>query len=195
MTFASEQNIIQEWSSSNIVPPHMVWKTSNQKIIRKCRKCSREYSQRASDMLSHGCILCNNVSEKKVFEYLQNESYIFEYQIQFPWSQKFTFDFCINDNILLELDGPQHFKPVRSWSSGWKTMQNDVEKEKLALQNEYFVIRIAQQHIHNGEWKTFLKSSICQIKKNELRPCIFTQDCKEYTAGIYKRLHTEESFF
>ena len=194
MTFASEPNIIQEWSESNVVPPNMVWKTSIQKIKRKCKKCSREYSQRASDMLFHNCILCNNISEKKVFDFLNDEKYNFQYQTHFPWSSNFTFDFCI-DNIIIELDGPQHFKPVRSWSSGWKTMQNDVTKETLALKNEYFIIRIAQQYIHDEQWKTFLKNTIFNIKKNKCSPCIFTQDCKEYNSGIYKRLHTEDFFF
>lgn len=194
-TFASEPSIVEEWSALNLFSPNMIWKTSKQKVLRKCKKCSREYLQSANNMLSHGCILCNNISEKKVFDFLKNEKYDFEYQIKFPWSAKFTFDFCIDNNIIIEIDGPQHFKPIKSWSSGWEIMHNDVAKENLALEHNYFVIRIAQKHLYNEEWKIFLHDNITKIKKKEITPCIITQNCKEYYSGIYKRLHTDTFFF
>ncbi len=194
MTFALESVILDEWSEVNSVKPNMVWKTSQKKIIRKCKKCQREYTQKANNMLSHGCILCNNISERKVYDFLREKKYSFEYQIQFSWCKNFTFDFCI-DNIIIEIDGPQHFKPVKSWSSGWKTMYNDIEKENLALANNHYIIRVAQRNLYENGWKEYLQENIDKIKKNEFQPCVITQNCKEYNSGIYKRLHTQNFFF
>ena len=51
------------------------------------------------------------------------------------------FDFLINKNILLEIDGLQHF----NWKSPQETQKCDFYKMKQALDKEYKIIRIFQE--------------------------------------------------
>ena len=58
------------------------------------------------------------------------------------------YDFCIEENnIIIELDGAQHFRQVRNWKSPEEQFENDKYKEKCANENSYSVIRLLQEDV------------------------------------------------
>ena len=59
------------------------------------------------------------------------------------------YDFCIPDlNIIIELDGGQHFKDVQIWKSNWKEQfKNDKYKQECANANHYSMIRLLQEDV------------------------------------------------
>jgi hypothetical protein len=117
------------------------------------------------------------------------------YQAQFQWSDKFRYDFLVPPNILIELDGPQHFVPVRTWKSGFEVCDTDVTKEELASANHHHVIRLLQSDVWSDKdrWREFLAQSILDCQ-DAAQAMVITPDRKEYTDGIYRRLRCA-SFF
>ena len=81
-----------------------------------------------------------------------------------PDTTKFLpFDFVIEAlKVIIELDGPQHFKQVRNWMNPSKAYLRDRYKEYVAKQNGYTVIRILQEDAWEDriEWKPLLLDAI-----------------------------------
>lgn len=77
------------------------------------------------------------------------------------------FDIVIFDlNIIIEVDGPQHFRQISNWQSPEKTQETDMFKMNCAIQNSYYVIRILQEDIYyeTYRWEINLLSTINHIK-------------------------------
>ena len=95
------------------------------------------------------------------------------HQFKQDWCMKKTylkFDFCIPEhNIIIELDGPQHFIQVSNWSSPQEQFENDKFKEKCANENSYSVIRILQEDVllNKYEWVKELCDTIEEIKNGD----------------------------
>ena len=68
-------------------------------------------------------------------------------------------------NLLIELDGAQHFRQVMNWKDPVETRKRDIYKMNQALINGYSVIRILQEDvwIDKNNWETNLKSAILDI--------------------------------
>lgn len=82
--------------------------------------------------------------------------------------RKYRFDFFIQQiNVIIEIDGRQHFQQVSNWNSSEETMSNDVTKMKFAVANELHIIRIVQQDILDKQsvWKQRLKDVLDNINK------------------------------
>lgn len=195
-SLASVPRVVNEWSSENIRKPRNVWKSSSKQYKLECNKCNRHYNQCASNMEKHGCSMCNNKTEVKLFNFLKL-NYDVETQVKFCWSGKFSFDFRV-DNILIELDGPQHFRPIARWKSGWQHVENDVIKEELAVQNHFFVLRVLQKDVFEdkNDWQTYLTTEMKNVfaKKYE-NARVITSSSYEYNQGVYKRFRANASFF
>ena len=80
--------------------------------------------------------------------------------------------------IIIELDGPQHFIQISNWETPDTQFTNDLEKTMTALDNGYSVIRIIQEDVLNDtyDWYNELYSIIqstnktmvsCLCKNNE----------------------------
>ena len=195
-TLASVSRIVDEWSSENKVNPRNVWKTSSKQYKLECSKCNRQYFQRAIHMQKHGCSMCNNKTEVKLFHFLK-ANYDVKTQVKFSWSGKFSFDFQI-ENILIEVDGPQHFRPIAGWKSGWQHIENDLIKEEHAVQNSFFVLRVLQKDIFEdkNDWQTYLTTEINNIFAKKYENCqVITSSSAEYMQGVYKRFRSNASFF
>ncbi len=194
-TLATSERALKRWHSTNNTQPRKVWRTSCKRVWLQCENCTRVYAQPASRVDLHDCALCANKTEKKLYDALRAVDANVAYQAQFDWSRQYRYDFFIRPNILIELDGPQHFVPVRSWKSGFDVCDTDVKKEELATQHGFFVIRVLQDDVWNdvGDWKCFLDTSISKCG-DSLPAAVFTPDRKQYASGIYRRLRSAVFF-
>ncbi len=90
-------------------------------------------------------------------------------------------------NLIIELDGRQHFKEIRNWGDPVVRTQTDIYKMKCAINNGYSVIRILQEDVYydRHNWKNVLTNHIKQYDK----PCvIFLSDSDVYNKHIDSEL-------
>ena len=84
-----------------------------------------------------------------------------------PKTNKYLpYDFVIEDlKIIIELDGPQHFKQIGNWQSPELTNVNDIYKINCANNNGYSIIRILQKDVwHNKyDWLNEIQININTI--------------------------------
>lgn len=127
------------------------------------------------------CPMCPKKTEAKMFEWL-TKMYPEEGQIicqaTFDWckspkSGRFLYyDFYIPElSIIIEIDGPQHFKQISNWCSPEETQKMDRYKEKVALENGISIIRLFQEDVlfDKGKWK---KEMLNAIGANRIEPKI-----------------------
>ncbi len=67
---------------------------------------------------------------------------------------KISYDFLLS-NIIIELDGRQHFEQVKNWDSPIHNHNNDINKISKALDNGYNIIRLSQYDVLKdlNDWK------------------------------------------
>ena len=93
------------------------------------------------------------------------------------------FDFVIEDlNIIIELDGEQHFKQISNWTSPEIQIEKDKYKLKCANENGFSIIRLLQNDVSKDKfnWKEEIKSSISKIIEEQKTQNIFICKNKEY---------------
>jgi P4 family phage/plasmid primase-like protien len=116
-------------------------------------------------------------TETKLYEWLKSKFPFVEREKQFSWTLNIDtnhfrrYDFFIKDfNILIELDGIQHFQQVQGWENVREIQRIDNVKNELALQNGYHVIRICQRIVwkdaEDWEGQLFTAISGLKMKKN-----------------------------
>ena len=94
-------------------------------------------------------------------------------QFKQEWCKNITYlpyDFCIpNLNIIIELDGAQHFKQVSNWQSPEDTFAIDKYKEQCANDNNYSMIRLLQEDVFYDkyDWCKELCDAIEDIKRGD----------------------------
>ena len=124
----------------------------------------------------HGCTLCVNKSESKLFSLLKKNFSDVERQAYFSWSKSpysgmyFKFDFHIKTiNCIVELDGDQHFKQVRNWNSPEFCQKRDIWKVQRANENGISIIRVYCPNLLKKSEKWFDDNVLkLLIKRNEL---------------------------
>lgn len=113
------------------------------------------------------CPKCVNKTENEVYKFLSN--YDAERSIKFNWcknldtNKHLPFDILlVKFNIIIEVDGPQHFFQISNWKSPQYNLLRDNYKAKCAIENGYSLIRISQEDVRNNkiDWKTLLTESI-----------------------------------
>ena len=91
------------------------------------------------------------------------------YQLRVDFCKNLSYlpyDFYIlNFNIIIELDGMQHFSQIQNWDPPEKTRKNDIFKMKKAIESKYNIIRLFQKDIweDNYDWKTYLQNKISYL--------------------------------
>ena len=163
------------------------YKNSREKIIIIC-KIHGEFLQSPEDHThsNSGCPHCINKTEGKLYENLQPlyPKIIIQFKKDWCKNKKYLpFDFCIEEyKVIIELDGPQHFKQVSNWSSPEEQFKNDKYKEKCANENGYFIIRLLQEDVFNDkyDWKTELIDNIEKIKIDNIIQNIYMCKNNEY---------------
>ena len=162
----------QYWSSRNKKIPRQVFKSSGHKYWFDCENCTHSFEMTLNAVTSGGrwCAHCKYKTERKLYETLLPlyPTIIREFKQDWCKNIKYLpFDFCLPDiNILIELDGPQHFRQVSNWTSPEKTTETDKYKEQCANANNYSVIRILQEDVwlDKYDWLQKLCSAIEDIK-------------------------------
>ena len=117
------------------------------------------------------CPDCKHKTEKLVFEFLKENFEQVISQAKFDWCKDkrcLPFDFIIND-IIIEVDGQQHFDQVSTWKDPKETQERDFFKMNKALENNYKIIRISQEDIFRNKinWKELLLEAIEKLKTTE----------------------------
>jgi very-short-patch-repair endonuclease len=115
------------------------------------------------------CPFCVNKTETKLYEILHLYTSL-QRQFKPTWCEKKYFDYCIPEyNIIIELDGPQHFRQVSNWISPEETHINDMYKQKCANDNYYSTIRLLQEDVlyDTYDWFGELINTIENIKNGD----------------------------
>lgn len=108
------------------------------------------------------CICSDGISipEKFVYYLLQYFNIEFEYQYRPKWNNKKFYDFYIRKlNMIVEVNGGQHYKTVRLWETNAKisTKENDELKKETALNNG--IEKYIQLDLRNSDLE-WMKNSI-----------------------------------
>ena len=140
-------------------------------VIIICKKHGEFIQNAYSHLQGCSCPLCKNKTEGKLYEKLSLYYPSIVSQFKQRWCkniQYLPFDFCVPEhNIILELDGEQHFRQISNWKSPDETFKIDKFKEKCANDNNYSVIRLLQEDVWNDkyDWCKELCHVIDEIKQ------------------------------
>ena len=167
-SFASTEKA-KYWSEKNEIKPRYIFKNSNNKYWFNCDKQHIFYS--CLNGISNGCWCpyCINKTEQKVYEQLIIFYRTLQQQYKVEWCKKksyLPFDFVIPEhNIIIELDGRQHFTQVSNWSSPEEQQINDKYKMDCANKHNYSVIRLLQEDVFYDtyNWLEELNENIKKI--------------------------------
>ena len=175
-SFASSEKA-KYWSRKNSVKPRDIMLSGGEKFWFDCGVCKHSFLSPLNGVKrGNWCPLCKNKTEGKLKLFLSSLSeFTLTYQHKFDWCRSletkrpYPFDFLLqcgagetmetkelkSTNIIIELDGPQHFLQVSNWQSHDITRERDLYKSKLALENSYSVIRICQEDVFSDtiDWK------------------------------------------
>jgi very-short-patch-repair endonuclease len=151
------------WSDKNKENCEKIALQSKKKILFNCGICSNEYEQSPNDKSNgRGCPYCVNKTELKVSNFLKEQNVKFKRQFDIENIKKY-YDFYLPDfNLILEIDGDQHFKQVSNWGCPDETMINDIEKMIYGLEKSISFLRIYQPDIWEDkiDWKTYILKNL-----------------------------------
>jgi len=95
---------------------------SREKVIIICKKHG-EFLQSPNDHTHSkaGCPCCMNKTEGKFYKFMKEiyPNVIHQFKVDFCKNKKhLPYDFCIPEyKIIIELDGPKHFRQISNWST------------------------------------------------------------------------------
>jgi len=166
--------------------PRQVFKNSHSIFVFICEK-NHNFNKNVS-LVTRGrwCPFCINKTEQKLFDQLIKLYPTLQQQFKVKWCKNKTylpFDFVIPEyNIIIELDGPQHFMQISNWASPEETNINDKYKMECANKNNYSVIRLTQEDVFYDKynWKEDLLNNIEKIKNDKIIQNIYMCKNNEY---------------
>jgi len=166
-----------------------------------CNVCDDEFETQVTNVASGTwCPNCKNKTEAKLLTWLKDKCDDVIPQATFDWAickatnSNYVYDFYLpRVNIIIELDGDQHFRQVLNWKSPESTQQRDVDKMLLALQNGAHFIRIYQDDVYHDRenWENQLWHLIRQGKE----ALAFLKTKKTMVTDLYKMYEKECSLF
>ncbi len=153
--FHKRPDLMTEWNydDNTHLNPKLLFPASHTYCAWRCGKCGHKYTA----MLSHrstsgtGCRVCATRPREcsavnKIQKWLRDNGFIVEREATFPdlyWKRPLRFDFRVNQNIIIEFDGAQHFKPFwgdKTWSN---IRHRDKIKNKYCMTNALPFLRIS----------------------------------------------------
>lgn len=188
-SFASHEKS-KYWSDENKISPRQVAKGANKKYSFQCDKCSYKFKMKPSKISgsNYWCPNCVNKTEKKLHEWLNKkigEKYIIKEKPIDINEKSYRYDFTItNLNIIIELDGDQHFKEIKVWKNDpKKALETDIIKIKYANENNYTIIHLLQEDVFNNKNNWEEKLLGC-LKKYDTPEIIFIDNQNIYKNHI-----------
>ncbi len=170
------------WSKRNDLKPYQVFLYSNFKYIFECKICTSDFTAVLYNITydNSWCPCVKNKTETKLYEYIINHysNIIKQFTIKNCKKKRLLhFDFCIKEvKIIIELDGPQHFKQISNWKSAEDTLINDTFKTKKANEAGFHIIRILQEDIYYDkfDWQAKILELIdqCQLEQKNIFYCL-----------------------
>ncbi len=174
-SFASHP-MIKYWINKNNINPRNTFKYCDTKCWFKCEN-NHEFDISLSNLANNRwCPICKNKCEQKLFDKLVIKFPNIKTQFRKDWckndltNKHLPFDFAIEEyNIIIELDGRQHFEQVSNWISPEEQYKRDLYKMRCANKNNYSVIRIYQLDVWEDsfDWYSKLIEYIDLIIKNK----------------------------
>ena len=155
-------------------------------IIIICKKHGEFTQQPYVHLLNHGCPSCINKTEFKFFNRIKELYPRIKRQYKVEWCKNklyLPFDFAIEElNIIIELDGEQHFKQISNWTSPEIQIEKDKYKMKCANENGFSVIRMLQNDVSKDifDWLMEINNIISKIVDEKKIQNIFICKNNEY---------------
>jgi len=150
----------------------MLAKCSDVVVIFDCPYCKREYQSTVSNVYyGKWCGCKKHKGEEKLYNFLIHmfPNRTIQRNVNFEWckneeTDKFLpFDFCIDEYIVVELDGQQHFSDIPRWkTNAVEKQERDIYKMTCALSEGLRVIRLYQVDVwkDKNNWAAKLKALI-----------------------------------
>lgn len=141
-----------------------------------CECGNKTKISRKALMNQQRCVMCKNKTERIVNGFLEDQYSNIIPQPKFEWCKAkrlLPFDFLLDDlKILIEVDGPQHFRQVSNWGSPEEALERDIYKTKLALRHGYSLIRISQADIkaNTVDWQEMIND---EVKEYSQPTCVY----------------------
>ena len=160
---------------------------NKKQVIIICKKHGEFTQQPFVHLSRHGCPSCINKTEFKFFEKIKELYPSIKRQYKVEWCKNklhLPYDFVIEDlNIIIEVDGEQHFKQISNWTSPEIQIEKDKYKIKCANKNGFSVIRLLQTDVSkdNFDWLTEINTAISKIQDEKTVQNIFICKNNEYT--------------
>lgn len=129
-----------------------------------CVKCNLTFEQRPSSHLAgHGCPYHMYKTQARVFKHIQTLYPGSLYEYRFPNLPNRRFDIFIPEvQVVVEIDGRQHFEQIKNWGNPEDTHRIDRDKMDFLLCNGITVIRLYQPDVYKDsiDWKGFINDTI-----------------------------------
>lgn len=128
-----------------------------------CNRCKEVFIKSPSSHLygKQGCPRHKNKTQYMVLDYVRTlypDSYS---EFRFECLKNRKFDIYIPSvNLIIEIDGDQHFRQVNNWKTPEAVHRSDVEKMTFAISRGISIIRFYQPDIWNNklDWKDIIGS-------------------------------------
>ena len=175
------------------------WKANMKNIYSRvpihCRKCdfspdTTSFCNFAYGRLQVGC-RCTRKTEGKLIKFLISKYSKENVKTESRLDKLFRYDARLTfANVLIELDGIQHFQPVSKWGGVERLKQQvstDLLKEIDAIEAGFVLIRVAQADVRRDrfDWRMYLQDEIQAAVENPCPRVVVPAHCREYTAGVY----------
>lgn len=179
------------WNEKNTISPRQICRNSGIKFFFNCNVCHNEFFKTAKSInTGQWCPKCTYKTERKLYEFLQSLNR-FEITRELKLescrskttNRHYSFDFCLDNKIIIELDGPQHFRQISNWQSPKKALKRDIFKMDKATAEGYSVIRIFQEDVLNDEhkWQKRLLRYIDRIIEGTRCNIFFVKGSQSYS--------------
>lgn len=191
-SFASHEKA-KFWCGSNKLKPREVIKGSRGKYKFICEKGHSFETKLCFIIKGSWCSKCINKTELKLFTELSTIYNDMIYQFKADWCKNddtlrcFPFDYALIDkNIIIELDGRQHFIQVKNWENPTTIQSRDKYKMNKANESGFSVIRLLQEDVYKNkyDWMNEIKITIEKIISENKIQNIFL--CKNNEYNVYQ---------
>jgi very-short-patch-repair endonuclease len=172
----------ERWSRTlnGVLTPRDVTISSGEKYWFDCADCKDSFGMALNHVMKgQWCPACKYKTERKLYDWLRTmfASEKVVTQAIFDWCRSpatnryLRFDFYLPElRLIIELDGPQHWRQISNWGPPEKIQLNDRYKMKCANDQGLTVIRIVQEDVlyDRYDWKASVEKHLITHEKPDL---------------------------